>query len=67
MRVIRSFDEFDERDLTVDELKEAIGHAQASLEEYSRLGELDQARSAYEARDNLLLALAKRLKVEEVA
>lgn len=67
MRVIRSFDEFDERDLTTDELKEAIGHAQASLEEYSRLGELDQARSAYEARDNLLLALAQRLKPDEVA
>lgn len=67
MRVFSSFDEFDECDLTTEEIKEAIGHAQASLEEYSRLGELDQARAAYEARDNLLLALAERLKVEALA
>ncbi len=67
MRLIWSFEEFEDRDLTVDEIKEAIGHAQASLEEYSRLGELDQARGAYEARENLLLALAERLKKEEVA
>lgn len=67
MRVIRSLDEFDDRPLTVDEIKEAIGHAQASLEEYARLGELDQAQGAYNARENLLLALADRLKADEVA
>ncbi len=67
MRVIRSLEEFDERDLTADEIKEAVRHAQASLEEYVRLGELDQAHAAYETRDYLLLALAERLKRDEVA
>lgn len=67
MRVIHSIEDFDDRDLTVDEIKEAVAHAQASLEEYARLGELDQARAAYEARDNLLLALAQRLREGEVA
>ena len=72
MRVIRSLEEFDDRDLTVevkehtlsvrgDEIKEAIARAQASLEEHTRLGDLGQAQAAYEARDNLLLALAARL------
>lgn len=66
MRLIRSFEEeFEDRELTVDEYKEAIGHAQASLEEYARLGELDSARGAYDTREKLLLALAKRLKKDE--
>jgi hypothetical protein len=63
MRVIRS----NERDLTTDELKAAIAHAQASLTEHAKHGHLDQARAAYETRDNLLLALAERPKKEEVA
>lgn len=67
MRVVRTFEEFGDRDLTADEIKEAIGHAQAALQEHARLGELDQARAAYDARENLLLALAERLKEDEVA
>lgn len=66
MRVIRSLEEFDDRSLTADEIKEAIAHAQASLEEHAGRGELDQAQLAYNARDNLLLALAERLKEDEV-
>ncbi len=63
MRVVRSTD----RALTTDELKEAIAHAQASLTKHAKRGELEQAQAAYNARDNLLLALAERLKTEEVA
>lgn len=59
MRVIHSFE--DGRDLTVDEIKEAIAHAQASLEKHAMLGELDKAQAAYEERDAWLLALAARL------
>ncbi len=66
MRVIRSPEEFDERDLTVDEIKDAVRRAHASFEEYVSLGELDQAREAYEARDNLLLALAEKLKPQHL-
>lgn len=67
MRVIRSLEEFDDRAPTIGELKAAITQAQAALVGHSRLGQLDQAQAAYEARDNLLLALAKRLKEDEVA
>jgi hypothetical protein len=67
MRLVRSFEEFNERDLTGDEIKEAIGHAQASMLEYARRGQADQAQAAFNARDDLLLALAERLKEDEVA
>jgi hypothetical protein len=66
MRVARPFEEY-ERDLTIDEIKEAIGHTQAAMLEYARLGRADQAQAAFNARDDLLLALAERLKKEEVA
>lgn len=62
MRLIRTFEEFDDRDLTADEIKEALTRTHASFEEYISLGDIDQARVAYEARDKLLLALAERLK-----
>ncbi len=62
MRLIHSFEEFEDRELTAEELKESIAHAQASLEEYARLGGLDRARAAYTTRDKLWLALAERLK-----
>lgn len=34
MRVVRSPEEFDDRALTVDEIKAAVAQAQASLEEH---------------------------------
>jgi hypothetical protein len=67
MRLVRTFEEFDDRSLTADEIKEALARTHASFEEYVSLGEVDQARAAYKARDNLLLALAARLKEDEVA
>lgn len=67
MRVVHTFEEFDDRSLTTDEIKEALARAHASFEEHVSLGDVDQARAAYEERDKLLLALAKRLKEDEVA
>lgn len=67
MRVVHTFEESDDRALTTDEIKEALARAHASFEEYVALGDVDQARAAYEERDKLLLALAKRLKEDEVA
>lgn len=60
MRTVRSITE-----PTADELKAEIAQVQASLEEYARLGELDQARAAYDVRDDLLLELAARLAKDE--
>lgn len=61
MRLVRTSEEFDDRALTADEIKVALARAHASFEEYVSLGDVDQARAAYEARDNLLLALAQLL------
>lgn len=66
MRLVRTFEEFDDRSLTTDEIKEALARTHASFEEFVSRGAVDQACAAYEARDNLLLALAARLKEDEV-
>lgn len=65
MHLVRTFEESDDRDLTTDEIKEALARAHASFEEYVSLGKADQASAAYEARDKLLLALAARLTKED--
>lgn len=66
MRVIHSHDPVPERPVTVDEIKATLTRLRQEMWEYAELGEFSLAAMREGAMDRLLLALAQKLKEDEI-
>lgn len=67
MRVIHSHDPVPDRPVSTDEIKATLLRLRQEMWEYAEMGEFPLAHMRESAMDRLLLALAQRLKEDEVS